>query len=75
MRKHFTTAELAELCGVQVHHVQRLFSKGLVPEVERFAGRRMIPREMLPTIIDALRAAGWLEASAPVAEPMEAVPA
>ncbi len=57
----FTTAELADLLNVETWHIQRIFEQGDVPEPARFAGKRAIPKSVIPTVIDALRAHGWLE--------------
>ena len=59
----FTTREAAELFGTHTWRVRRLFEDGTLPEPARFAGKRAIPREMLPAILDALRARGWLPQS------------
>jgi hypothetical protein len=67
MSKQFTTAQVAEICGVPVWRIQRLFSLRLVPDVERFAGKRAIPAGMVPRIIDVLRERDWLPAAAEVA--------
>jgi hypothetical protein len=60
MPRIFTTREIAELLSVDTWRVQRLFEDGTLQEPARFAGKRAIPREMLPEILDALRARGWL---------------
>ena len=60
----FTTADTADLFGVQTWQIQRLFSEGALPDVNRFAGKRVITRAMLPAIVDALRNRGWLPAEA-----------
>jgi len=60
MRPFFSTREVADLLGVDYWRVQRLFQSGALSETARFAGKRTIPREMLPAILDALRARGWL---------------
>jgi hypothetical protein len=55
-----TTGELAETLGVQAWRVARLFELGILPDPPRVAGRRMIPKSMVPQVVDALRARGWL---------------
>ncbi len=57
---HLTTREVAEFLGVETWRIQRIFEHGDVPEPQRFAGKRAIPRSLLPAIVDALRARGWL---------------
>jgi len=61
MSNFFTTREVAELLGTAEWRVRRLFEDGTLPEPGRFAGKRAIPGEHLPQIIDALRARGWLQ--------------
>ena len=56
----FSTRDVADLLGTQEWRVRRLFEDGTLPEPGRFAGKRAIPREMIPAIVDALRARGWL---------------
>jgi hypothetical protein len=63
----FSTRDVADLFGTQEWRVRRLFEDGTLQEPGRFAGKRTIPRERLPEILDALRARGW------VAQPQEAV--
>lgn len=65
MPERFTTKEVADLLGAQTWRVRRLFEAGVLPEPPRFAGKRAIPREMLPAIMDGLRARGWLPAMVP----------
>ncbi|HEY1601472.1 MAG TPA: hypothetical protein VGG64_17860 [Pirellulales bacterium] len=60
MQKLFSTADIASTLGIETWRVRRLFEDGTLPEPERFAGRRAIPGEMLPKVIDALRERGWL---------------
>ena len=63
MREHLTTREVAELLGVSVWRVQRLFELGVLPEPPRFAGRRIVSSKMLPDIVDGLRSRDWLAAA------------
>jgi len=56
----FTTREVADILGTETWRVQRLFENGVIPEPGRFAGKRAIPSELMPEIVDALRARGWL---------------
>lgn len=56
----FTTREVAELFGTDDWRVRRLFEDGTLPEPPRFGGKRLLDRSLLPTILDALRARGWL---------------
>lgn len=60
MQALFSTSEVAELFNVEVWRVMRLFSTGAVPEPIRIGGKRVIPREMLPQVLDALRERGWV---------------
>lgn len=75
MRTHLTTEEAAGLLGTDTWRVRRLFEDRTLPEPERFAGKRAIPREQLVVIIDALRARGWLpEANVAVADASQSAP-
>ena len=58
----FSTADLARVLGTDEWRVRRLFEDGHLPETGRFAGKRVIPGEMIPAVVDALRARGWLPA-------------
>jgi hypothetical protein len=66
MSNIFSTREVAELLGTDTWRVRRLFEDGNLPEPPRFCGKRAIPRETLPAILDQLRNRGW------VAQPAEA---
>jgi hypothetical protein len=59
MPNFFTTRELADILGTDTWRVRRLFEDGTLPEPSRFAGKRAIPRESLPAIVEALRVRGW----------------
>lgn len=59
-----STREVAEFLGTDEWRVRRLFESGTLPEPPRFTGKRAIPAEMIPLIVDALRARGWLPAEA-----------
>ena len=59
-RTIFSTSEIAHLLASEEWRVRRLFEDGTLPEPDRFAGKRAIPRELIPTIVDALRGRGWL---------------
>jgi hypothetical protein len=59
-RSFLSLGELADLLSVQSWRIARLFELGILPEPERIAGRRVIPKEMIPQIVDALRSRGWL---------------
>jgi hypothetical protein len=58
-----STRDISDLLHVDNWKVRRLFEDGSLPEPARLAGRRAIPREMLPAIIDALRERDWLPES------------
>lgn len=60
MSRFFTTRELAEMLGSETWRIQRLFEDGTLSEPGRFAGKRAIPGERIPEVVDALRARGWL---------------
>lgn len=59
----FTTREMADLLGAKTWRVRRLFEDGTLDEPSRFAGKRAIPRQSIPAIVDALRSRGWLPSS------------
>lgn len=61
---YLTTGELGDALGVQAWRIARLFEKQILREPPRVAGRRLIPKAMIPAIVDALRARGWLPAEA-----------
>ena len=56
-RPYLSLGELADLLSVQSWRIGRLFELGLLPEPDRVAGRRMIPKAMVPQVIDGLRGA------------------
>ena len=62
MQEQLTTRQVAELLGVEVWRVQRLFELGVLPEPPRFAGRRVVSGDMIPAIVDGLRSRNWLPA-------------
>jgi len=62
MPDFFSTREIASLLGIETWRVRRLFETGTIDEPPRFAGKRAIPRELIPPIVDALRDRGWLPA-------------
>jgi hypothetical protein len=64
MQDHLTTRELADELGTDEWRVRRLFEDGTLPEPSRFAGKRAIPRTLIPQITKALRARGWLPETA-----------
>ena len=60
MPNFFSTREIADTLGTQEWRVRRLFEDGTLPEPGRFAGKRAIPGELIPAIVDGLRGRGWL---------------
>ena len=52
MSKQLTTKQVAEILGCHEARIRRAVDR--LPGVERFAGKRVIPREMLPVILDML---------------------
>jgi hypothetical protein len=59
-RSYLSLGEVADLLTVQSWRIARLFELGVLPEPQRVAGRRMIPKEMVLEVAEALRARGWL---------------
>ena len=72
MARLFSTGEVADILHQPRWHILRLFEDGNVPEPVRLAGKRVIPGELLPAIIDALKARGWLSAPVPEKEAVDA---
>jgi len=60
MPNFYSTRETAELLGTALWRVRRLFECGALSEPQRIAGRRIIPRELLPVVAGALVERGWL---------------
>jgi hypothetical protein len=56
---YLSLGDVAEYLSVQSWRIARLFELGLLAEPMRIAGRRMIPKEMVPDIAKALQARGW----------------
>jgi hypothetical protein len=55
---------LGDTLGVQSWRIARLFELGILSEPPRIGRRRLIPKSMIPLIVDALRTRGWLPPSA-----------
>lgn len=60
MSNFYSTREVADFVGSDEWRVRRLFEDGTLPEPSRFAGKRVIHSELIPAIVDALRARGWI---------------
>jgi hypothetical protein len=56
----YSTRQVADFLGTDEWRVRRLFEDGTLTEPQRFAGKRAIPNDMIPTIVDRLRDRGWL---------------
>lgn len=69
MRQNYTTREIADLLGTKTWRVRRLFESGRLPEPGRFAGKRAIPGELIPSIVDALRERNWLPSETAAQQP------
>ena len=54
-----TVGEVAEFLGVQSWRVQRLFERGVLQEPPRFENKRMISKDLVPQIVNALTQRGW----------------
>jgi len=61
MPEFFTTREVADLFESQTWKVRRLFEDGTLAEPPRFGRNRMIPRRLLPSILEELKARGWIQ--------------
>ncbi len=68
----FTVGDLADRLSVQSWRIARLFELGLIPEPVRIGGRRMISEEIVPQIVEALLARGWMKPQASQAERIDA---
>ena len=60
MQPILSTRQLGELLSQPEWRIRRLFELGILPEPTRFCGRRAIPSENIPQIVDALRLRGWM---------------
>ena len=58
--RSFTTREVAEFIGSEEWRVRRLFETGAIPEPSRFAGKRVIPPQLIPRVVNELQRRGWL---------------
>jgi len=58
----YSTRDVAEMLGTKEWRVRRLFESGDLPEPVRFAGKRAIPPDLIPAIVDRLREHGWIPA-------------
>ena len=66
MTEYRTTREVAEaLPGVAEWQIRRCHELHLLPDPPRFGGKRAVPAEHIPLIVDALRARGWLSKQEP----------
>ena len=59
-----TLGDVAEIFGIRLWKVRRLFERGFLSEPKRVGGYRIVFRADLPIIEQALREAGYLSASA-----------
>ena len=55
-----TTRQIADDLGVGEWQVRRCYELGLLPDAPRFAGKRAVPPQHVPLLVDAMRARGWL---------------
>jgi DNA-binding transcriptional MerR regulator len=60
----YTTGAIARRLGIAEWKVRRIFERGLLPDPGRAGTYRLIPASDLPKVEDALRRAGYLQASA-----------
>jgi len=66
---YLSTGDLGDALGVQSWRIARLFELGVLPEPQRIGNRRLIPKSMVPRVVDALRERNWL----PQPEPAEGI--
>ena len=62
-----TTRQVGDLVSLPEWKIRRLFEDGTLPEPPKFGGKRAIPSSLIPEIVVALRARGWLPAPAEAA--------
>lgn len=55
-----TLGQVADNLGVQVWRVRRLYERGILPEPPRFQRSRLVRRDDLPAVKEALEKAGYL---------------
>ena len=60
---YFTIGQAAAHCGAAPWQVRRLFERGLLPAATRVGAYRVIARDDLPRVTEALRQAGYLPAT------------
>ena len=60
---YLSLGELADLLSVQSWRIARLFELGILQEPQRVSGRRLIPKTMVPQVVDSLKSRGWLPES------------
>jgi hypothetical protein len=56
-----STADAAELLGLAEWQARRLFEDGSLPEPPRFAGKRVVSRQLLRRIREAAIERGWIK--------------
>ena len=55
-----TTREISEDLGVPEWKVRRCYELRMLPDAPRFAGKRAVPPQHVPLLVDAMRMRGWL---------------
>jgi len=63
MADSLTTRQVAELLQQPEWRIRRVVDS--LEAVQRFGGKRVIPPALIPDIVDALRARGWLQHEEP----------
>jgi hypothetical protein len=58
----YSTGDIARILHQPRWRILRLFEDGNVPEPGRVASKRVIPGELLPAIVEALKTRGWMAA-------------
>jgi hypothetical protein len=56
----YSTGDVAKIFDTDVWRIRRLYEDGMLQEPSRLAGKRAIPSESIPSIVDALREKHWL---------------
>ena len=67
VKEFLTTREVAEsLPGITEWQIRRCYELHLLPDPPRFGGKRAVPAEHFPLLVDALCKRGWLSEEEPV---------
>jgi hypothetical protein len=57
-----TLGQVAKQIGIKVWKVRRVYERGLLAEPSRIGGYRVVTATELPTLLETLRAVGYMDA-------------